>query len=148
MSFDDEWAQHKEAVAERQSGMRLNQLPADSGGGSTPPLLGNTSPDLAAAPAKKKAAANSIENKIQPGTNNGADTADESTQAAVKEFTGWETAAGLKKAHSHWDEQVKQLLGRLEQEKYALRKTSGLFSENELETEAAFAPLTSKVSGL
>lgn len=149
MAFEDEWAQHKDAAAERQSSqMQLNQLPADGGGGSQPPLLGNTSPDLATTPAKKKAAANSIETRLEPGTRTGANAADESTRGAIAEFKGWETAAGLKKAHGHWDDQVKRLMGRLNQEKSALRNTSILFSNNELETEAGFNSVKSKVSDI
>ncbi|HBF83602.1 MAG TPA: hypothetical protein DD420_27865 [Streptomyces sp.] len=129
--------------------MRLNQLPGDQGPTSPPPLLGSSnSPDLATTPAKKKAAANSIENNIEPGTRTAADAADESVRDAIAEFKGWETAAGLKKAHHQWDEQVERLMGRLSQEKSALRNTAILFSNNDLETEAAFAPLKSKVSGI
>ncbi|MDQ1010495.1 hypothetical protein QFZ82_004980 [Streptomyces sp. V4I23] len=41
---------------------------------SAPPplMLGNNSPDLAATPAKKKAAANTIENQLEPGTKKAA----------------------------------------------------------------------------
>lgn len=143
MSFDDEWAQQKNAAVERQtSEMQLNQLPADPGGG------GGGAPDLATTPARKKAAANTIENHIQPGVKSAADAADEPTNAAVTEFTGWDTAAGLKKAHEHWDSQVKRLMARLDSEKVALRNTSTLFSNNDIVTGSGFAPLQSKVSGL
>ncbi|MCX5413558.1 hypothetical protein [Streptomyces sp. NBC_00059] len=151
MSFEEEWAQQKGEVAERHSSqMRLNQLPADQGATPQPPLLGSSSsPDLATTPAKKKKAANSIENNIEPGTRTAADAADESVRGAIAEFTGWETATGLKKAHHQWDEQVKRLMGRLSQEKSALRNTAVLFSNNDLETEAGFAPVkSSKVSGI
>ncbi|MGW4231422.1 hypothetical protein ACWEF9_19360 [Streptomyces sp. NPDC004980] len=129
--------------------MQLNQLPADQGPTPQPPLLGSSSsPDLATAPAKKKAAANSIETNIEPGTRTAANAADESVRGAIAEFKGWETAAGLKKAHHQWDEQVKRLMGRLSQEKFALRNTAILFSNNELEINSGFAPANSKVSGI
>ncbi|MFF4245016.1 hypothetical protein ACFYY2_11150 [Streptomyces sp. NPDC001822] len=149
MSFEREWAQRKDEVADRHSTqMRLNQLQGDQGPTGQPPLLGSSqSPDLATTSAGKKKAANSIENNIEPGTRTAADVADESVRGAIAEFTGWETSAGLKKAHSHWDEQVKRLLGRLSQEKSALRSTAVLFSNNDLETEAGFVPV-SKVSGV
>ncbi|MFF5898505.1 hypothetical protein ACFY8O_21640 [Streptomyces argenteolus] len=149
MSFEEEWAQQKGEVAERHSShMRLNQLPADRGT-TQPPLLGSSSPDLATTPAKKKKAANSIENTIEPATRTAADAADESVRGAIAEFKGWETATGLKKAHEQWDEQVKRLMGRLSQEKSALRNTAVLFSNNDLETEAGFAPVkSSRVSGI
>ncbi|GAA3390147.1 hypothetical protein [Streptomyces roseoviridis] len=145
MSFDDEWAQQKSAVMERQStSMQLNQLPADPGGGGG----GGGQPDLATSPAKKKAAANTIETQIQPDLKTAADAADEGTNGAVAEFKGWDTASGLKKAHEHWDSQVKRLNARLESEKSSLRNTSTLFQNNDLTTGYSFAPTQSKVSGI
>ncbi|MDQ0797221.1 hypothetical protein [Streptomyces sp. B1I3] len=150
MSFEQEWAQRKDEVAERHSTqMRLNQLPGDQGPTGQPPLLGSSqSPDLATAPAKKKKAANSIEKNIEPGTRTAANAADEGVRGAITEFKGWETASGLKKAHEQWDTQVKRLMGRLSREKSALRNTAIMFSNNDLETEAGFAPVKSKVSGI
>ncbi|MFI8826370.1 hypothetical protein [Streptomyces sp. NPDC053431] len=144
MSFDDEWAQDKDNARTprtQASDMRLNQLPADPGGGSG-------SPDLATSPARKKAAANTIETQIQPNLKSAADAADEGTDGAVTEFKGWDTSAGLKKAHEHWDSQVKRLNARLESEKSALRNTSTLFQNNDLTTGYSFAPTQSKVSGI
>ena len=49
MSFDQEWAGHKAAAAEKQStSMQLNQLPADGGGGSPQGDLQVNQQDLAA----------------------------------------------------------------------------------------------------
>ncbi|MEV4949642.1 hypothetical protein [Streptomyces sp. NPDC053755] len=142
MSFQDEWAQDKSAAIERQSSsMQLNQVPADQGGGPG-------SPDLATTPERKKKAANTIENHIQPDVKSAADAADEGTNGAVTEFKGWDTAAGLKKAHEHWDSQVKRLMARLDSEKVALRNTSTLFRSNDIVTGAGFAPAQSKVSGI
>ncbi|MEU6949840.1 hypothetical protein ABZ957_32105 [Streptomyces sp. NPDC046316] len=140
MSFNDEWAQAKNAAADSQSAMRLNQLPADGGSGGT-------GPDLATTPAKKKQAANSIENHIQPDLKTAADAADESTSSAIATFKGWETAAGLKKAHEHWDGQVKRLNARLESEKGALRSASTLFQSNDIVTGNGLVT-QSKISGL
>ncbi|MFB7866853.1 MULTISPECIES: hypothetical protein [unclassified Streptomyces] len=142
MSFDDEWARHKDnAAAQQTSGMQLNHVPLDPGGGGG-------QPDLATTPAKKKAAANTIETQIQPDLKSAADAADEGTNGAVTEFKGWDTAAGLKKAHEHWDSQVKRLNARLESEKGALRNASTLFKNNDLTTGYSFTPVQSKVSGL
>ncbi|MFJ3505204.1 hypothetical protein [Streptomyces sp. NPDC090135] len=142
MSFDDEWTQHKTVAMEHQSSStRLNQVPAEPGGG------GGQS-DLATTPAKKKAAANTIENHIQPDVKAAADAGDEGTNGAVAEFKGWDTATGLKKAHDHWDGQVKRLMARLDSEKGALRDASTLFSNNDIVTGYSFAPTQSKISGL
>ncbi|MET9884946.1 hypothetical protein ABZZ20_17805 [Streptomyces sp. NPDC006430] len=140
MSFEQEWAGHKPVTAEPPSPqMRLNQLPADQGGG--PGLL-------ATAPPAKKKAANTIENVLQPGTTKAADAADEPTQGAVKAFSGWDTAVGLSKAHTQWDDQVKRLMGRLNSEKTALRGASNLFTGNDQLTGQSFQPVQSKVTGL
>ncbi|MET9319065.1 hypothetical protein ABZX75_02550 [Streptomyces sp. NPDC003038] len=145
MSFEEEWGRHKQAdTTEAPSPqMRLNQLPADQGG-STAPGFGM----LATAPPEKKKAANTIENVLQPGTTKAADAADEPTKNAVKAFSGWETAAGLTKAHTHWDDQVKRLMGRLNSEKTALRGASNLFTGNDQLTGQSFQPVQSKIKGL
>lgn len=144
MSFEQEWAGHKQATTEGSSPqMRLNQVPADQGG-SAPSGYGV----LATAPPEKKKAANTIENVLQPGTTKAADAADEPTRNAVKAFSGWETAAGLTKAHTHWDDQVKRLMGRLNSEKTALRGASNLFTGNDQLTGRSFQPVQSKVTGI
>ncbi|WP_371615962.1 hypothetical protein [Streptomyces sp. NBC_00454] len=120
MSFEQEWAQQKQ--------------PGDGVLGTAPP-------------AKKKAA-DTIENVLQPGTTKAADAADEPTTTAVKAFTGWETAAGLTKAHAHWDDQVRRLMGRLSSEKTALRGASNLFTGNDQLTGQSFQPVQSKLAGL
>ncbi|MFJ9644694.1 hypothetical protein [Streptomyces sp. NPDC101206] len=128
MSFDQEWDRHRQATA---------ATGAPSGPGV-----------LATAPPEKKKAANTIENVLQPGTTKAADAADEPTKNAVKAFTGWDTAAGLTKAHTHWDDQVKRLMSRLESEKKALRGASNLFTGNDQLTGRSFQPVQSKVTGL
>ncbi|MFI5621111.1 hypothetical protein [Streptomyces sp. NPDC051567] len=150
MSFEEEWGRHKQAVAEGPPAQtRLNQLPAEQGGSTAPG--GGPGGTLETTPAKKKKAADTIENVLQPGTTKAADAADEPTRAAVKAFNGWETAAGLTKAHTHWDDQVKRLMARLHSEKTALRAATNLFAGNDVLTGQNFQPLQlpqSKVSGL
>ncbi|MBB4982302.1 MULTISPECIES: hypothetical protein [Streptomyces] len=114
--------------------MRLNQLDGGGGGGSA-----GGSPDLATAPAKKKAAANTIENELEPNTGKAAKWADSATTAAVAGFAGWATAAGLKTVETTWDKQVRTLLARLASEKTALRGTALSFSGQELDTRARIA---------
>ncbi|MFD7626145.1 hypothetical protein ACFV7Q_08855 [Streptomyces sp. NPDC059851] len=147
MSFEEERGRHGQAAAPEGPSpqMRLNQLAADPGGGSgTPGGFGV----LATAPPEKKKAANTIENVLQPGTTKAADAADEPTKNAVKAFTGWDTAAGLTKAHTHWDDQVKRLMARLDSEKMALRGASNLFTGQDQLTGGSFQPVQSKVTGL
>ncbi|MGW7436660.1 hypothetical protein [Streptomyces sp. NPDC054849] len=124
--------------------MRLNQVPADQGGSTTPGWPGV----LATAPPEKKKAANTIENVLQPGTTKAADAADEPTKNAVKAFNGWETATGLTKAHTHWDDQVRRLMARLASEKTNLRGASNLLSGTDQLTGQSFAPLQSRVEGV
>ncbi|MFJ8017508.1 hypothetical protein [Streptomyces sp. NPDC096339] len=146
MSFEQEWAQQKQTAmaGDGSPQMRLNQLAADPGGG------GGGQGVLATAPPEKKKAANTIENVLQPGTTKAADAADEPTQGAVKAFNGWETAVGLSKAHTQWDDQVKRLMGRLNSEKTALRGASNLFTGQDQLTGRTFQPVQSqsKVNGL
>ncbi|MFE2943531.1 hypothetical protein ACFXKG_31435 [Streptomyces sp. NPDC059255] len=66
----------------------------------------------------------------------------------MAEFKGWDTGAGLKKAHEHWDSQVTRLMGRLSSEKVGLRGASNLLAGQDVTTEAGFAPLRSKVNGI
>ncbi|WP_371612309.1 hypothetical protein [Streptomyces clavifer] len=143
MSFDEEWARQKQAVTDQQSGhTRLNQLPTGNSGPT------GSAPDLITAPAAKKKAANTIQNDLEPGTRGAADAADESTRNAIGEFSGWDTGAGLKKAHAHWDTQVKRLMARLDSEKSSLRTTSIRFTDQDIATGQGFIPLHSKVSGV
>ncbi|MEU9419578.1 hypothetical protein [Streptomyces sp. NPDC048272] len=145
MSFAQEWNGDGQGAPDGPSPrMRLNQLAADPGGSTTPGIPGT----LATAPPAKKKAANTIENVLQPGTKKAADAADEPTKTAVKAFTGWDTAAGLMKAHTHWDDQVKRLMARLNSEKTALRGASNLFTGNDQLTGRSFQPGQSKVAGL
>jgi len=118
--------------------MRLNQLPADSGGSTTPPpgLTGGQK-DLASSPAEKKAAANAIEQHIQPDTSKAGRWTDEDTASAVKAFgakdgEGWLTSSALKKAHKTWGEQVKSLMDRLGSEKEALRSANTVLQSTDL----------------
>jgi hypothetical protein len=115
----EEWEQLKAEAASRQSTqMRLNQLPADQGGGSG-------GPDLASSSAEKQAAARAIEDHIEGDTRTAGAWADEETNSAVKAFgakdgEGWLTAGALKKAHKTWGEQVQNLMNRLSADKESL----------------------------
>lgn len=110
-------------------GMRLNQLPGDPGGSTGPLGLLGGQKDLASSPAEKKAAAQAIEDHIEPDTKKAGDWADVETGAAVTEFGaqgghGWLTSGAVKKAHKTWGDQVQNLMNRLASEKAALRNTN------------------------
>lgn len=106
----------------RTVGMRLNQLPADPGGGG-----GSFSgrPDLASSPAEKQAAAKAIQDHIEGDTRTAGEWADEETGAVVKAFGakdghGWLTSGAVQKAHKTWGEQVQNLMNLLSSDKGAL----------------------------
>ncbi|MFE3738103.1 hypothetical protein [Streptomyces sp. NPDC059134] len=142
MGFDEEWGRLRSDAAEsRPTGMRLNS----TGPG---PLLPNGTEDLAATPAQKSAAANTIETELEPDTKKAGNWADETSGSAVTALEGWDTAVGLKKVQDTWEKQVKALMGRLLAEKGALRATSGLFVRNEIQIDSDFAPLRSKLDNL
>ncbi|MGW3205801.1 hypothetical protein [Streptomyces sp. NPDC001135] len=105
--------------------MRLNQLPADPGGGG--PASGR--PDLASSPAEKRAAANAIDQHIEPGTRAAGDYADGDSESTVRSFEAncqepWELATGLKQALAKWREQSAYMRERLISESKALRASS------------------------
>ncbi|MFJ6717175.1 MULTISPECIES: hypothetical protein [unclassified Streptomyces] len=136
-------------------GMRLNHVPPEpSGPGpSSPPVYGPFAPgkgpgDFASTPAQKQAAAGTIENELQPNTKTAAEHADEAHNAAHKGFDGWDTAAGLKKVADTWDQQVKNLMARLDAEKGALRGASGLFQRNDIGLHNQFTASRSKLNNL
>ncbi|MFG2298578.1 hypothetical protein [Streptomyces sp. NPDC048603] len=147
----------------RHVDMRLNSGPpepqAPMGGapsvvpyapGVTPPsglFAPGPSPDFASTPEEKKAAASTIETELEPNTKKAAELADDTTNTAQKGFEGWDTAAGLKKVADTWDQQVRNLMGRLASEKTALRGTSGLFVRNDTGLGSQFLP-QSKLNGL
>lgn len=140
MSFEEEWSQHKRTAAERQpSDMRLNQLPREGGGGGDV---------MASAPAKKKRAANAV-HYLQGETPKAADLADEPTSKAAQLFADWDTGAGLKKAHTHWDDQVKRLMDRLDTHRNALQDTAVLLRGSDVEVGYDLRrSAISKVSGI
>ncbi|GAA2952201.1 MULTISPECIES: hypothetical protein [Streptomycetaceae] len=115
----------RESDAAHRVGMQLNGIPPEPSG------PGGGTPDFASTPAQKKAAANTVENELEPNTQKAAKHADEATGAARKGFEGWDTAAGLKTVADTWDRQVKSLMGRLAAEKNGLRGASGLFAGND-----------------
>ncbi|SOD85883.1 hypothetical protein [Streptomyces sp. Ag109_G2-15] len=111
----DEWEQLKaDAQARRQNQMRLDS--AAGTGGSSP----GGAPDLKTNKAGKDAAVKALQGEIPRETDKAGSHADESSATAVREFSGWETGAGLKDAHAEWELQVKNLKGRLGQDQAAL----------------------------
>ncbi|MGX4690059.1 hypothetical protein [Streptomyces sp. JNUCC 63] len=58
---------------------------------------------------------------MRRGTDKVGSHADESSSAAVREFSGWDTGSGLKDAHAEWELQVKSLQGRLAKDQESLQ---------------------------
>ncbi|MFD8390272.1 hypothetical protein ACFV2N_13960 [Streptomyces sp. NPDC059680] len=111
----DEWEQLKAgALARRQNGMRLDSA-ADAGGTG---VAG--APDMKTNKAGNDVAVKALQGEIPQDTDKAGRHADESTSAAVREFSGWDTGSGLKDAHAEWELQVKNLKARLGQDKAAL----------------------------
>ncbi|WSC96935.1 hypothetical protein OG909_20595 [Streptomyces sp. NBC_01754] len=126
--------------------MQLDQIPADP---SSPPVYGpfvpGTGPlapgtaDLVSTPEEKRAAANAIQGRIQPGTKRAGEWAKDETSAAVKALAakdgdGWITSRALKKAHATWGDQVQNLMNRLEGEKVALSGAQTVLRGTDLST--------------
>ncbi|MBQ1089522.1 hypothetical protein [Streptomyces sp. B93] len=100
----DEWEQLKAGAATRQ-------------------------PDLRTDPTGKSMAVRALEEDIQPGADRAGNRAEESSNVAVREFTGWDTGAGLKDAHQEWELQVRNLKARLAADKAALRANKREFRQ-------------------
>ncbi|WP_411574530.1 hypothetical protein [Streptomyces fradiae] len=142
MGFDEEWAQlRSEAAARQTSGMRLNKLAPVGGGG------GGGEADFGSDPKKKATAAGKLDGEVKTQTVKASDHADEATTGAVSEFSGWDTAAGLKTVQKTWETQVNTLTGRLSTEAANLRTTRSMFLGKDFELYHDFAPLR-KQSGL
>ncbi|CAM5494250.1 hypothetical protein [Streptomyces griseus] len=120
MSFEQEWAAHKNEAA-----MRLNGSGGPDGGGQA---------DLKTNDSGKAAAANALTTTIQPAAGTAGVTADESSGSAVTAFKGWATATGLKDALEEWALQVKSLQGRLAYDKSCLLDAKRNFLLNDLDT--------------
>ncbi|MGW8486991.1 hypothetical protein [Streptomyces sp. NPDC055886] len=120
MSFEQEWAAHKNEAA-----TRLNGVGGPAGGGQA---------DLKTNDSGKAAAANALTNSIQPAAGTAGVTADESSGSAVTAFKGWATATGLKDALEEWGLQVKSLQGRLANDKSSLLGAKRNFLLNDLDT--------------
>ncbi|MFD0315454.1 hypothetical protein [Streptomyces flavalbus] len=86
-------------------------------------------PDMRTDRTGKSAAIKALEDTIQPGADRAGMHAEESSGAAVREFTGWDTGAGLKDAHQEWESQVKSLKDRLAADRAALRANKREFQQ-------------------
>lgn len=140
MSFEAEWNDLKQAAAERQTSMRLNQLAPEGGGGAAP--------DLRSAPARKRKFADTIENELVKPTRGAGDTVDATMTAAARAFAGWDTAVGLKKSHEKWEDQVTRLVGRLTANAAQLRGAAKDLLHTDLDVGHGLQAPKSKLTGL
>ncbi|MBX9398531.1 hypothetical protein K4749_34365 [Streptomyces sp. TRM72054] len=117
----DEWEQLKaDALARQQDSMRLNSAGGSGAGGADGAGLRTNA-------SGKSAAVRVLEEDIQPGTGKAGSHAEESSEVAVREFSGWATSSGLKDAHNEWELQVRNLKHRLDADKTALQQTKREF---------------------
>lgn len=117
-------------------GMQLNQVPGDIGGSPAAPSpgLSGGQKHLASTPAQKQAAANAVEQHIEPDTSKAGEYADTETSAAVTAFRdGWHTSGALKKTHAAWGDQVKNLMHMLASDKAALRNANTTLQTTDLQ---------------
>ncbi|CAM5452178.1 MULTISPECIES: hypothetical protein [Streptomyces] len=126
--------------------MRLNQIPGDVGGSQAPPSPPGGQ-KLVSTPAQKQAAANAIEQHIEPDTRKAGDYADTETNSAVSALHGgWHTSGALKKAHAAWGTQVTNLMNMLGADKAALRSTTNTLQTTDYHA-AAHSDAVSVFSG-
>ncbi|SDL02801.1 hypothetical protein [Streptomyces indicus] len=131
----DEWEQIKSEVAARREGaVQLNSAGGGPGDGS---ILRTNSPG-------KKEAIRSLREDIRPGAKKAGTHADESTDAAEREFKGWDTGSGLKDAHEKWARQLTNLQSRLTQDQEALGMTKGDFQQVDVGVYSSLAQIDSK----
>lgn len=109
----DEWEQIKAQVTARQD----SHMAMNSTGGAA------ATADLKTNAQGKREAIKALENVLLPGLDRAGVHADETTDTAEREFTGWATGAGLKDAHDEWALQVKSLKARLARDQADLSKT-------------------------
>ncbi|WP_330331401.1 hypothetical protein OHS33_17750 [Streptomyces sp. NBC_00536] len=104
MSFDQEWAEVRASVADKQTGMRLNHVPAEDGGGPTPQGdLVVTQQDLAAV--------GDAAFKLHQRLNTDGDHAKASTyEAAGSLKQGFALGGALSTVADKWNTQVNTLL--------------------------------------
>jgi len=137
----DEWEELKAgALARGQDQTRLNSV-GSAGGTSTGGAGTGGGPDLKTDNAGKKGAVTALERDIRPGTATAGSHAEEPSSAAVREFSGWETGAGLKAAYAEWELQVKNLQGLLAKDQGALTQTRREFQYVDHGVESRIAAL-------
>ncbi|MFE0732707.1 hypothetical protein ACFW2X_31610 [Streptomyces antibioticus] len=128
----DEWEQIKaEVAAGGDSHMRLNGTGGTAG---TADLRTNTQ--------GKRGAIKALVETIRPGLDKAGVHADENTDSAELEFTGWATGAGLKDAHAEWALQVKSLKARLARDQADLSKTKRDFQYLDHDVTSSLARIT------
>ncbi|MCK1821168.1 hypothetical protein MTQ10_16475 [Streptomyces sp. XM83C] len=134
----DEWELLKaDALARRETGMRLNSVAPEG------PASG--AQDLKTDDQGSKAAAEALVDLHRQTGQVGA-YAEESTGTAVREFSGWQTSDGLKDAHEEWALQVKNLQNPLDKDRSSLVKAKKHFQyvDHEVRGNAAAVRITPK----
>ncbi|MFB6870847.1 hypothetical protein [Streptomyces sp. NPDC056323] len=135
MSFDDEWAQLREAAAARRSAMQINSVPAEGGGGGSADLvvnrdslgaIGNDAYDLRVRLSKQ------------------GDQARPATFDAAIALTNGNFASGsaVLKVHDNWQTHLKTLLDSLAHISNHLDYTKAQHAKDEAKVEGDLAPIS------
>ncbi|TLQ43972.1 hypothetical protein [Streptomyces marianii] len=125
----DEWEQIKAEVANRHdSRMALNSM---GGAAATADLKTNAQ--------GKRGAIKALEDVLLRALDRAGIHADETTDAAEREFTGWAAGTGLKDAHDEWALQVKSLKARLARDQADLSKAKRDFQYVDHDVKSSLA---------
>ncbi|MEW2488646.1 hypothetical protein [Streptomyces sp. NPDC048411] len=135
MSFDEEWAQLRDAAAARRSAMQINSVPAEGGGGGSADLvvnrdslgaIGNDAYDLRVRLSKQ------------------GDHARPATFDAAIALTNGNFASGsaVLKVHDNWKTHLKTLLDSLAHISNHLDYTKAQHAKDEVKVEGDLAPIS------
>ncbi|MFS0696273.1 hypothetical protein [Streptomyces nitrosporeus] len=137
MSFDEEWAQLREAAAARRSAMQLNSLPAEGGGG------GGGNADLVVNRDELGAIGNDAYD-LRVRLSKQGDHARPATFDAAIALTNGNFASGsaVLKVHDFWQTHLKTLLDSLAHISNHLDYTKAQHAKDDVKVEGDLAPIS------
>lgn len=137
MTFDEEWAELREAAAARRSAMQINSAPADGGGngGGAPDLVINRD---------SLGAIGSDAYGVRVRLSKDGDHARPSTFDAAIALTNGSFASGsaLLKVHDRWNTHMKTLLDSCAHISNHLDYTKSVHSKDDVKIEGDLVPIS------